>query len=262
MAQFESDRFAGDATLQDILDDPGTGTKKLQAGSPAAAVKAVQRALQSLGWVSGSWTTASGKILYDTGFPDGDYGPWTTATVLAYKTHYGIHFADAAPGEFDGFVGPQTLALLDRQCALLDEGDTAIAARAAELIAAGVQLELGSGGSAMQSRGVRGSAGVLRPITMTALQDWNRSGALFCKRGLGVFLQYGVVDIQWTLTEIDLSTGVARGVLGFPVADVERTPGRDIGRFECGTISGDPATTDAVVEINPNATIVATGVEF
>ncbi len=39
MASFVSGRFDEDALLEEILNDPDTGTKKLQAGSPPESVK-------------------------------------------------------------------------------------------------------------------------------------------------------------------------------------------------------------------------------
>ena len=48
--QFDSPRFAGDALLEDILNDPDTGTKKLQKHSPADAVRKVQQALFDMNW--------------------------------------------------------------------------------------------------------------------------------------------------------------------------------------------------------------------
>ena len=49
--QFKSPRFAGDVVLQQILDDPDTGTKKLQSGSDSSAVQKVQALLFDLDWL-------------------------------------------------------------------------------------------------------------------------------------------------------------------------------------------------------------------
>ena len=50
MAEFESPRFADDPLLVEILNDPDTGTKKLQPGSPAGSVRTLQQALFDLEW--------------------------------------------------------------------------------------------------------------------------------------------------------------------------------------------------------------------
>jgi hypothetical protein len=48
--EFKSLRFAGDPVLEEILNDPDTGTKKLQPGSDPDAVRRVQQAFFDLGW--------------------------------------------------------------------------------------------------------------------------------------------------------------------------------------------------------------------
>jgi hypothetical protein len=117
--EFSSPRFAGDALLEDILNDPDTGKLKLKSGSPADSVTKVQQALFDLGWSMRTDAPTSDHVT----FVDGDYGPLTSSAVLAYKTHYDIHFPPQEPtGSFDGFAGPRTLKSLDGHCRALDEG--------------------------------------------------------------------------------------------------------------------------------------------
>lgn len=75
--EFESPRFAGDSVLEEILNDPDTGTKKLQPGSPVESVTKVQQALFELGWTSRIDT----PVLDPAVFVIGIYGPLTTKTV-------------------------------------------------------------------------------------------------------------------------------------------------------------------------------------
>jgi hypothetical protein len=94
--EFASPRFARDPVLEEILDDPDTGTKKLQPGSPVENVKKVQEALFELGWTK--------RLIPPFGDHDafviGIYGPITSKTVTAYKTQYHIHFPPSAPTGF------------------------------------------------------------------------------------------------------------------------------------------------------------------
>ena len=109
---FKSPRFAGNAVLEEILADPDTGTKKLAKHSPEDAVRLAQKALIDLHWVE-PYRRADGTILVPQQFVDGDYGPWTTATVLAYKKRYGICYPPGDPnGTYDGYTGPRTLQRL------------------------------------------------------------------------------------------------------------------------------------------------------
>ena len=117
MADFQSSRFAGDQLLLAILNDPDTGTLKLGPGSPPDSVKRLQQAVFDLGWT----------LRIDPPFPDQDqfvigvYGPVTTKTVLAFKTHHDIHFPPSAPtGFIDGFAGPRTFERLDSDCVPFD----------------------------------------------------------------------------------------------------------------------------------------------
>lgn len=50
MIDFASPRFAGNTLLEEILNDPNTGSKKLRKNSEVDAVRRVQKALFDLGW--------------------------------------------------------------------------------------------------------------------------------------------------------------------------------------------------------------------
>lgn len=130
---FASPRFRGDPLLESILNDPDMGTNKLGPGSAPESVLKVQQALFDLGWT----TRIIPPVSDPASFVIGDYGPLTTSTVLAYKTHYDIHFPPDEPTGFvDGFTGPRTLSSLDGHCVLLDAGVAAVDATATVVAAA------------------------------------------------------------------------------------------------------------------------------
>ena len=130
---FQSPRFAGDSLLLEILNDPDTGTLKLGPGSPPESVKRLQKALFDLQWPQHVDT----PITDESQFVIGTYGPVTTKAVTKFKTRYRIHFPPDAPtGFIDGFAGPRTLRLLDKQCVLFHRCDAALQQKADEVFEA------------------------------------------------------------------------------------------------------------------------------
>lgn len=130
---FQSPRFADDPLLLEILNDPDTGTLKLGPGSPPESVKRLQKALFDLQWPQRVDT----PITDESQFVIGTYGPVTTKAVTKYKTQYDIHFPPDAPtGFIDGFAGPRTLRLLDKQCVLFDLCDAALRQKADDVFVA------------------------------------------------------------------------------------------------------------------------------
>ncbi len=79
MAEFQSPRFAGDQVLEEILNDPDTGTKKLGPGSPPDSVRRLQQALYDLAWTF----KITPPVHEQRDFVVGNYGPLTTKTVVA-----------------------------------------------------------------------------------------------------------------------------------------------------------------------------------
>jgi len=237
--QFMSSRFAGDPVLEDILNDPDTGTKKLQPGSPPDSVRRLQKALFDLGW-----TLRIHPPLYEEAdFVVGNYGPRTTEAVLAYKTHYDIHFPPAAPvGVIDGLAGPRTFARLDEQCALLDEAIAVINQRIADLNAAGAAVQ-----PLLQrfaTLPIERTSGTHSLATVAGAQ-----GAILYKRGIGAF------EVHGGIYDTYLNQGYASGPFGFPISD-ERADGAGfrIANFENGAIRCELATgVVSVVWLTPGA---------
>jgi hypothetical protein len=141
MTLLTSSRFAGNAVLESIRQDPDTGTKKLQKHSDVEAVRLVQEAIYDLNWAQ----PFPGEEGYParSKFVDGDYGPTTTGSVTAFKSHYRIVFPPGSPtGVIDGFVGPRTLERLDRQIAHRDEMLDVFTDKVGELQQAGLPVRL------------------------------------------------------------------------------------------------------------------------
>lgn len=222
--EFESPRFAGDPSLEEILNDPDTGTKKLQKGSNPDAVRKVQQALFDLGWS----VAVDPPITAQTEFVDGDYGPRTTKVVLAYKTHYNLRYPPGDPNGFiDGFAGPRTLRKLDPQCVLLDEAIAAIEPKILELQASGLDFQ-----PAQWTHIFDSTPGAFRPATIAGTD-----GGIFYKRGVGAFEVHGAIFVAYT-TEY----GSAEGELGYPTSDEADNPDRPggrISRFEHGSLLWD-----------------------
>jgi hypothetical protein len=234
--EFESPRFAGDPVLEGILTDPDTGTKKLQPGSPPGSVRRLQKALFDLAWN----TRINPPVHDENDFVVGNYGPKTTATVLAYKTHYDIHFPPSAPtGLIDGLAGPRTFAKLDTQCVLLDEAIAAINQKAADLVAIGIAVELLAFSHATLP--IDNTSG-----TFSAGKIAGADGAILYKRGIGAF------EVHGNIYNTYLSGEFASGPFGFPISD-ERDdgPGFRISDFEHGAMRRNLAT--GLVElVGPN----------
>jgi hypothetical protein len=223
--QFTSPRFIGDAVLEDILNDPpAAGTKKLQHGSNATSVTAVQQALFDMGWNF----KANPPVEDETTFVDGDYGPSTERTVLNYKIYFDIHFPSTDPfGLYDGFAGPATLRHLDTHVVLFDEAVDAINAKVADLQAAGITVQMPvSNALAERTRTVPAAMGAGHLATID-----NTPGVIIFKRGVGAFEVHGPI-----LDRYVASLG-PNGVLGFPTSD-EEDDGTGFRRseFEHGTL--------------------------
>lgn len=259
--EFISPRFRGNAHLEEILNDPNTGTKKLAKGSPADAVRAVQQALLDLHWVPLSFTSPGGTLSLITQFLDGDYGPWTAASVLDYKRHYDIHFPPDAPtGSFDGFTGPGTLKKLDEHCTLLDEAQADIGRQADILVASGAVSAFEFSppdGVGRTTSPIRQSAGASRAAVIDG-----EVGAVVFKRGLGSFAIHGPLFVGWVTEELALGTGDATGRLGFPtsgMATSETTTSFDVER---GRISHDAVSNEVSVEVDPTLAVSRQALEF
>lgn len=200
---FQSPRFQGDPDLLRILNDPDTGTEKLQPGSPPNAVRALQQALFDLGWT----LRIEPAFTDEAAFVVGIYGPVTTKTVLAYKTHYDIHFPPDAPtGFIDGFAGPRTLARLDAQIVPHDASVVVIEAKAEELRALGLDVMLHA--TPPTTLPVLGTHGVERTAWVNG-----ELGAVLHTAELGAFEVHGAIYTDY------LRHGGASGPLGFPVSD-------------------------------------------
>ncbi len=231
MVEFQSPRFIGDALLSAILNDPDTGTLKLGPGSPPDSVRRVQQALFDLGWT----------LRIDPPFPDqgqfviGIYGPVTTRTVLAYKTHYDIHFPPSAPtGFIDGFAGPGTLGQLDAHCVPFDTSVAAIELKADELRTAGMVVDLD----------------MVPPATLPILGTHtaarhaffdNEAGAIYHSASTGAHEVHGDLFTEY------IAQGGGAGPLGAPVSDVHDDAGRPRSDFEHGSLVLDPGT--GIVEL-------------
>ena len=247
---FESPRFASDTLLHDILNDPDTGTLKLGPGSPPDSVKRLQQALWDLHWVSAS---SPGTTLGD--FVLGIYGPKTQATVVGYKTNYGIHFPPDAPtGFIDGFAGPRTFRRLDRHCALFDRAILGLFTRFSELQDAGFAISLPPNPDPEQSHtwGISGTTGA---SWLVELGDGSH-GHLYFREEIGAFLVTDALDESyWD------SAGGPAGFLGFPTSDeVVDADGNRSNEFEGGTVTQD--VQSGLVSVTPNGVVVDHGDQF
>jgi hypothetical protein len=220
-------------------------------------VRGVQRALLDLHWVE-NWRVG-GQVLLVPQFLDGDYGPWTTETVLAYKRRYDIHFPPDAPtGTYDGFTGPATLKSLDRHCVLLDEADAAIREHADELIANGLSVEFTpADGAGRTTRPLRRSAGVERAATVGG-----EIAAIVYKRDVGAFELHGPVYLEWVKQEFADQTGDAMGVIGFPVSDMSVSDSVMSADFERGTISHNVTSGITTVNVDTARDVLRHEIEF
>jgi hypothetical protein len=213
---FMSPRFAGNPLLQQILDDPDTGTVKLQQGSPSEAVKPVQKALLDL-----RWPAEVVPPVPLAGFDDGAWGTNTQNTVLAYKRCFRVIF----PGSptIDGLVGPRTLWLLDKHITwfdtLLAEADGLVA----ELQASGATVVPGDAGKAIRQ------AALKRDVTVNGVP-----GAVFNSK-----------DTAPVLVSSPILEAYLDRVRSFGAPVSEEQDGPDGTReqvFQFGTLRHDPAT--------------------
>ena len=224
---FESPRFAGDPLLVEILNDPDTGTRKLEPGSPPESVMILQKALFDLTWT----LQLQPALTVEEEFVVGVYGPKTTETVKLLKTRYGIHFPPSAPdGVIDGLAGPRTFEKLDQACVLRDEAAVAITEKAAALAGGGVATELI--GVAPQPFPIERTSGAFQLARVSGT-----NGAILYKRGVGAF------EVHGPIFDTYLST-FARGPFGFPTADErdDDTPGFRVSQFEHGLLRLESAT--------------------
>ena len=230
----ESPRFANDPLIQQIAADPDGGVLKLGPGSPAGSVQALQGALFDLGWAA----RAVLVVLDRSSFVSGVFDGLTDETVIAYKTHYGIHFPPDQPTGFvDGFAGPRTFRKLDGHCVLFDEADAALATKA-------------SGVTALTGVAFGGTAPILGTTGAHRVAAGGGAAGIWFKRGVGAFLVQGLFFTTYA------AQGSESGGLGFPLSD-ESTDGT--GRkqvFEHGTIEINPDLT-AVVTAEPSPPIVS-----
>lgn len=228
--QFESPRFAGDPLLVEILNDPDTGTRKLQAGSPPESVRILQEALFDLTW---NRKTSQPLILERSEFVVGIYGPKTTEAVKAFKTRYGLRFPPSDPNGFiDGLAGPRTLAQLDRVCVVLDASIAAIEAKAQQLIASGVDVTINA--SELRTLPIDNTSGTFTPAHIAGA-----SGAIFFTRGHGE-----ANEVHGNIYDAYLPT-FANGPLGFPITDEEAIidlPGFVASHFDNGRLRCELAT--------------------
>jgi LGFP repeat-containing protein len=228
--QFVSPRFIGDELLEEILNDPDTGTRKLQAGSPPASVTKVQQALFDLAWN----LRADPAVEDENTFVDGNYGPATTRAVLNYKIYFNLHFPPSQPfGSYDGFAGPKTLAHLDSHIVLFDEAVTAINNKIVALEAAGIDVQAPvSNVFAQRIRIVPCAQGAVHLGSIAGAD-----GAICFKRGVGAFEVHGPIFQTYG------HKGGPNDVYGFPTSD-ERDDGPGLRRsdFENGSLRLHSAT--------------------
>ena len=228
--EFASPRFAGDPLLVAILNDPDTGTMKLEAGSPPDSVRTLQTALFDLTW---NRKTSQPLILERSEFVVGIYGPKTTESVKAFKTRFGIHFPPDDPAGFvDGLAGPRTLAQLDRCCVVLDAFIAAIEAKAAALIASGIDVTINT--SELRTLPIDNTSGTFTPAHIGGV-----SGAIFFTRGHGE-----ANEVHGNIYDAYLPT-FANGPLGFPITDEEDIidqPGFRASHFDNGRLRCDLST--------------------
>jgi hypothetical protein len=249
--QFASARFDGDPVLQAILDDPDTGTQKLQSGSDPAAVTKVQQAFFDLNWLRRlDILDASGFPLPESQFVVGTYGPITTNVVTRYKRQFDIHFPPSSPtGIIDGFVGPRTLRLLDAQVALIDTAADAIETKANDLIAAGTNVTFSAGSNAepdtLPIPGTNGAKRVCDDIG-------GELGIIYFKAGIGAVELHGGIIFAY------LENGGPGGPLGFPTSDVGPDGAGGLqADFEHGSIGFDPSSGATTVNVPaPGLTVV------
>lgn len=238
---FQSSRFAGDPLLLEILNDPDTGTKKLQPGSNAESVKRLQQALWDLWWI---FHVVAAPTHSD--FVIGVYGPKTMQTVKAYKTQYGIHFPPNAPtGFIDEFAGPRTFARLDGHCVQLDTAAQEILAKMNALPAAN---PAGFDPNKMPStlvKPVPRTPGCERQIVFSG-DAGPVPGDIYFRPEVGAFEVHGPIS--------EFYRGTARGAsgaLGFPVSDEEDAgPGTRRNRFEGGELTLDVSSGRVTQTLN------------
>jgi len=247
--EFESPRFAGDSLLEQILNDPDTGTLKLGPGSPKGSVMNLQQALWDLSWA----LHASPGMLHSS-FVIGVYGPITKKATKEYKEHYDIHFPPDAPTGFvDEFAGPRTFRRLDRHCVVLDRAVGPLFAKFDELRDAGSAVELPDAPEPETPR--------IIPVLKTAgaslqvfIDDTNAH--IYFRPETGAFLVRGAIDDSYRTT-----AGTPSGPLGFPVSDeFLNDAGDTISEFEGGTLTLDAQTN--VVTRALNGVAVDFGDEF
>jgi hypothetical protein len=214
--EFMSPRFAGNALLQQILDDPDTGTVKLQPGSPADAVKPVQKALLDL-----RWPAEAVPPVPLAGFDDGAFGGNTERTVLAYKRTFRVVFPGA--GSVDGFVGPRTLWLLDKHITWFDSLLTEVDGFIADLAASGASVVPGDAAKAIRQPALK------RDVTVDGVE-----AAVF-----------NSADTEPALVRSPILAAYLDRVRSFGAPVSEEQDGPDGTRdqlFQFGTLRHDPAT--------------------
>ena len=238
MAEFMSSRFSGNDVLTEILNDPDTGTKKLQKNSEADAVRLVQEALYDLVWAQ----PFPGEDHYPqrVRFVDGDYGPTTERSVLAFKTKYRIVFPPGDPNGFiDGYTGPRTLEKLDLQIAHRDEIQEVIVEKVGELQRAGAPVRLFPiGDEPPPLQPWLGSGRYLRWWTAWGEDPAAETGVIVASSNDDAFEVHGPIFRRWW----DL--GGCTGTFGPPTSDVTADgQGGFVSTFSGGQIAVDAAGT-------------------
>ena len=226
--EFQSPRFAGDPLLLQILNDPDTGQLKLQPGSPPDSVRRLQQALFDLGWT----LRIDPPFFHQDQFVIGIYGPVTTKTVLAFKTHHNITFPPT--GTIDGLAGPRTFQRLDPNCVTFDASVAAIEEKAAQLQAAGVNVELD----------------MVPPSTLPILGTHTAARHAFFDGSAGAIYHSdstGAFEVDGPIFDEYVARNSAAGPLGSPVSDVHEDDGFLRSDFENGSLRLDPNT--GVVEL-------------
>lgn len=237
MAEFASPRFQDEPWLLEILNDPDTGTKKLQVGDQGSDVQAVQQALFDLAW---TWRI-------HPSFPDehqfviGTFGPVTHRVVQAYKTHHDITFPGAPPGTYTGTAGPRTLARLDADIVEYDQSQVDIAVHFHELVSEGWDLVLDDH-EQPQPRTWIDSGGTFYP-----LRAWGEIGMIVWSPQAGAWELHDPILGEW------LDRDRALGPLGFPISDLYGDEhGNLLCDFEGGTLHYDTISETAQIIDTPS----------
>ena len=220
----------GRADLVGHPERPEHRDPEAAARQPPEPVRRVQQAFWDLGWTF----RIRPPFEDDSQFVIGIYGPITTKTVLAYKTHYDLRFPPGDPNGFiDGLVGPTTLAHLDKKVVALDAATDSIEEKVTELQNDGTDVELVELNPPTAS--ILDTNGFWCPTT----GPFGADGGIWTEPTVGTF---------WLVRqtyEKYLELGHAKSFLGFPITDTHfDDPHGEIERadFQHGGITFEIAT--------------------